>query len=91
LSGRKQDGEKNLEGQEVGGDDVTPKIYGGNLVQGAVDKTAEEAMVVHSPTHADCDKGEVLLGKMPRDQKMKSKTKGIILHKLPLRALQCRQ
>ena len=36
----------------------------------AVGETAEEAMVAHSPAHADCDEGEVLLGKMPRDQKM---------------------
>ena len=62
--------DKDSEGQEVGGDDVTPKIYGGNLAQGAVGETAEEAMVAHSPAHADCDEGEVLLGKMPRDQKM---------------------
>ena len=59
-----------MEGQEVGGDDVTPKIYGGNLAQGAVGETAEEAMVAHSPAHANCDEGKVLLGKMPWDQKM---------------------
>ncbi len=58
-----------MDRQEVQGDEVPPKKYHDNLAQGGVDKAAKEGAMVHSPVYASENSWEVLLGKMPLDQK----------------------
>ena len=68
---------QNLDGQEVGGDAVTPEKYSSNLSQKAADKSEEEADIARLPAqHAyKKDRCRCCWAKYPGIQKNKAKRK----------------
>jgi hypothetical protein len=74
LSGWTRKGVQNSDGQEVGGDAVTPEKYSSNLSQKAAGKSEEEADMARLPAHAyKKDRRRCCWAKYPGIQKRKAK------------------